>query len=577
MQQHIPTTFERLARISAAVLLLCLSLPLWAAKQDLRLVQIDVSATQSRLVFESAKPIRYEILELDNPDRLVVDFKLPAITPSIRAMHEQLHADDPFIRAIRYAIYLPGTIRVVFDLKTPAHAQAVLAQLKSGEQLLIKITPKRSVAATESAPALTPSFTAPAPQAEQLVSVKEGDTVATTISPRTAIHTSSSEDPALKLDQMRLRKLSLPALIQELKGSNAVINAKRLDIDSAQANVETMSMPYISPSFGYSKGSYYKAVPYNPMISPQSDSYSFSGTIEGPGKRSSREAFSLAEVSRQKQEYQSIERNLEFDAAAAFVDALRTKRIWQIYASSINALSALNLPKANDIIADDRNNQQTVARDFNYQALGLLNFLGNIDEVLIEPTGSLAVKEREFRLSEILASAPRNRLDMQALEAARESAVRNLTMVDKNRNADIGVGLSISNTPGYVSSGTAYNKTSAMGFSLSVPIAIQLISRADLTQASNTLTQVELSIRDLRTRIHTEIQQNHLRYMTAKEQLASAAKDHAAASAKRDAKSIESLTDWRDKEIALVDAQTVHIKALLGLLKASGMYEVPAI
>ena len=65
--------------------------------------------------------------------------------------------------------------------------------------------------------------------------------------------------------------------------------------------------------------------------------------------------------------------------------------------------------------------------------------------------------------------------------------------------------------------------------------------------------------------------------MTAKEQLASAAKDHAAASAKRDATSIESLTDWRDKEIALVDAQTVHIKALLGLLKASGVYEVPAI
>ena len=144
-----------------------------------------------------------------------------------------------------------------------------------------------------------------------------------------------------------------------------------------------------------------------------------------------------------------------------------------------------------------------------------------------------------------------------------------ISMVDKNRNADIGMGLSISNTPGYVSCGTAYNKTSAMGFSLSVPIAIQLISRADLTQASNTLTQVELSIRDLRTRIHTEIQQNHLRYMTAKEQLASAAKDHAAASAKRDATSIESLTDWRDKEIALVDAQTVHIKALLGLDRKS--------
>ena len=41
----------------------------------------------------------------------------------------------------------------------------------------------------------------------------------------------AQEEPPLQISTLRLRKLSLPNLLKELKNSNTAINAKRLDID----------------------------------------------------------------------------------------------------------------------------------------------------------------------------------------------------------------------------------------------------------------------------------------------------------------------------------------------------------
>lgn len=374
-----------------------------------------------------------------------------------------------------------------------------------------------------------------------------------------------------------LKPLTLSQFLEEIRKSNISLSAKRLDIDTAGANVESMSMPYLSPSFSYSVGSYYRAVPYQPFISPQSNTYSFSATIEAPGKREAREIFAVGEVGRQRQEFLVLQRNIEFDAALGFIDALRSKALWQIYDQSITRLSKLTDSKSKEAITEDMLNRRTAGRDLQFQSQGLYVYLGRSDSEVIEPLGNLQLEPRQFDLPRILQQALDARVDLQALNSALVSATNNVSMVKKNRIVDIGVGFSISDTPGYTSSGTTYNKTSTHGFSLSIPIPFQQLSDADIRQASNTRTQIELAIRDLKTKIQADVVQNHLRYLAATEQVVSASKELSRISDNQKAADTDYLTLLRDKEIALIDAQTAHVKALLNLLKAAGNYAIPTL
>lgn len=380
-----------------------------------------------------------------------------------------------------------------------------------------------------------------------------------------------------KLAGQILKPLTLSQFLEETRKSNISLSAKRLDIDTAGANVESMSMPYLSPSFSYSVGSYYRAVPYQPFISPQSNTYSFSATIEAPGKREAREIFAVGEVGRQRQEFLVLQRNIEFDAALGFIDALRSKALWQIYDQSITRLSKLTDSKSKEAITEDMLNRRTAGRDLQFQSQGLYVYLGRSDSEVIEPLGNLQLEPRQFDLPRILQQALDARVDLQALNSALVSATNNVSMVKKNRIVDIGVGFSISDTPGYTSSGTTYNKTSTHGFSLSIPIPFQQLSDADIRQASNTRTQIELAIRDLKTKIQADVVQNHLRYLAATEQVVSASKELSRISDNQKAADTDYLTLLRDKEIALIDAQTAHVKALLNLLKAAGNYAIPTL
>ena len=381
--------------------------------------------------------------------------------------------------------------------------------------------------------------------------------------------------PSLNLAGLNTKPISLMQFLEETRKTNTALNSKRLEIDSATANVELMSMPYLSPSFSYSVGSYYRAVPYQPFISPQSNTYSFSATIEAPGKREAREAFANGEVGRHRQELLALQRNIEFDAALSYIDALRSKILWQIYERSVRRLSGNNDQRASDILKEDQSNQKTAGRDIHFQSLGLYGYLGRSGAEIIEPVGSLSLAARQFDLAKTIQQALDSRADLQALSLTLASATNNLEMVKKNRRVDVGVGFSISDTPGYTSSGTTYNKTSTHGFSFSVPIPFQQISDADVRQAGNTRTQIEINIRDLKARIQSEVTQNHLRYLTAAEQLQSAVRELNEVRAAANKNDSSTLVTLRDKEIALLDAETAHVKALVGMLKAAGNYAIP--
>jgi uncharacterized membrane protein YqiK len=58
-------------------------------------------------------------------------------------------------------------------------------------------------------------------------------------------------------------------------------------------------------------------------------------TIEGWGKRSAREAYAQAEANKQLAEMVNESRSVETQAIFNYIDALRTKLLWQSYQSRL--------------------------------------------------------------------------------------------------------------------------------------------------------------------------------------------------------------------------------------------------
>ena len=77
----------------------------------------------TRLTLESAKPIRYELFSIRNPDRLVIDLKDVETNGPLSKLVGKIRSDDPYIKSIRLARFKPGITRLVFDLKSQVKPQ----------------------------------------------------------------------------------------------------------------------------------------------------------------------------------------------------------------------------------------------------------------------------------------------------------------------------------------------------------------------------------------------------------------------------------------------------------------------
>jgi N-acetylmuramoyl-L-alanine amidase len=97
----------------------------------------------TRLTLESAQPIRYSVLTLKNPDRLVVDLENVDINATLNELSSKIGNDDPYIRSVRVGRFKPGVVRLVLDLKTEIKPQ--LFNLKPvaeyGHRLVLDVYP----------------------------------------------------------------------------------------------------------------------------------------------------------------------------------------------------------------------------------------------------------------------------------------------------------------------------------------------------------------------------------------------------------------------------------------------------
>ncbi len=71
----------------------------------------------TRIAMESTAPIKYQLLILKNPDRLVLDIEDVELTSVLKTLSDKIIASDPYIKQVRVGQFKPGMVRIAVDLK----------------------------------------------------------------------------------------------------------------------------------------------------------------------------------------------------------------------------------------------------------------------------------------------------------------------------------------------------------------------------------------------------------------------------------------------------------------------------
>ena len=384
---------------------------------------------------------------------------------------------------------------------------------------------------------------------------------------------SSQTTANLRVDGATLKPVTLREYLSQVQQSNAFLNTKKLAIESSVAMEESMGAANINPSFTLSRGSFYASKPSD-TYTPQSNTYSFSGTIEAPGKQQARKDYAAVEVSRTKLDAQVSVKSIEGDATFAFVDSLRLKLIWQALQSANEKIQAINDKEAAAAIENHTAIQKTIANDFKYFSMGMNAFVGQGVSQLFDPKGSLDVPAREFKPADYSATALARRNDIVSLEAALKVAQANLNLTEKNRRVDLSPSVWYNHTNAYLYSTTQYNKSATYGFSISVPIPVANLYDGPLVQANNNKIQVELYLNDAKSRAVIEANQSLMQYNTAKTRL-DEVRAYREEGLKDKSRTTKNMVQQREREVDWIDAQTNHVKALIQMLRVTGDYTLP--
>jgi len=380
--------------------------------------------------------------------------------------------------------------------------------------------------------------------------------------------------PPFKSSDTNYQAIPLSAYLSELNEKNASLKIKKLNADSAISTAKQAGIPNLSPILTYARGSIYTQAPYTGYTNPSSNTLGATVTVEGWGKRSAREAYAQAEANRQLAETVVETRSVETQAIFNYIDALRTKLLWQSYQLALDRLGTLKSPDIAIQKTEFQAAQKVLSNDLKYYSYGLLGLLGAQDQQLLLPVGTLNMAPQKFKVEELVEYAQNNRVELISNKAFIESANANLEVVKTGKNADFLPGIYYTETPPYTSSGVGYGAQKSLSFLLSIPLGNGMLNNSDVISASNSVTEQEVNFRAAKSKIVTEINQTYLQYQSARDRLETATNAYNQAKSLQNA-GIQGLLKFRDAEYELIDARTVHAKTLILLQRLSGNFETP--
>jgi N-acetylmuramoyl-L-alanine amidase len=103
------------------------------------------AADYTRVTLESRQPLRHSMMQVKDPERLVLDLEEVDFASLQRELAGKVGADDPYIAAVRAGRFKPGTVRLVFDLKGEVKPQSFSLQpvAEYGHRLVLSAPQRR--------------------------------------------------------------------------------------------------------------------------------------------------------------------------------------------------------------------------------------------------------------------------------------------------------------------------------------------------------------------------------------------------------------------------------------------------
>jgi len=256
--RFFPRFFHSLLQFARGIAAaLALGAPAFAADALVTSTRVWPAPDYTRVTIESQQPVRHTLFSLDNPDRLVLDLEEVALSATLNDIAGRISADDPYIKGVRVGRFKPGTVRLVFDLKTRVKPEVfALAPIgEYGHRLVLDVYPLEPpdpLLAFLKRREAQPTDAAPAPEAKPpQVAGKDAAPAAPKTAPRTARPPSErlitiaidaghgGEDPGARGRRGTMEKHVTLAIAQKLK--------ERIDNEHNMRAVLTRDGDYFIP------------------------------------------------------------------------------------------------------------------------------------------------------------------------------------------------------------------------------------------------------------------------------------------------------------------------------------------
>ena len=113
--------FKQFLKITSAQLLLMSMLlgniSVQAATNNVTAARVWPAQEYTRITFESTSAMKYQLIILKNPDRLVLDIEDIELNAALKTLSDKILSSDPYIKQVRVAKYKPNVVRIAVDLK----------------------------------------------------------------------------------------------------------------------------------------------------------------------------------------------------------------------------------------------------------------------------------------------------------------------------------------------------------------------------------------------------------------------------------------------------------------------------
>lgn len=143
--QHVTRTWGRVFSTALRAWFLIAALASVDALADTIVTASRVwpAADYTRITLESGAALQYKVFTLDNPHRLVLDLEDVELNESLTTLADKVGDNDPYVKSVRTGRFKPGTIRLVFDLKSTVQPQVFALQPVGtyGHRLVMDVYP----------------------------------------------------------------------------------------------------------------------------------------------------------------------------------------------------------------------------------------------------------------------------------------------------------------------------------------------------------------------------------------------------------------------------------------------------